>query len=105
MLPEVNEAVEIERTPAIEWMSAKFAERMHQMMVKLRAKDQIIADLLQTAGSRGVCRGLRCRAEIILVFHRATGELTPYNTDGTRHYTACPDAEQFNKRRKETTNA
>ncbi|HEY1964451.1 MAG TPA: hypothetical protein VGG59_05950 [Acidobacteriaceae bacterium] len=111
MQPDVHDAVEIERTPAVEWICDRVAERMQQMAAKLKAKDKIIADLLRHAGIKAVCRSPRCRAEIISVFHQKSLRLEPYNADGTPHWNTCPDAESFRMelrdkdKPKETPNA
>lgn len=97
MQPEAGDHV-----PPIERMGNDVAARMMQIAQELERTKRIIADLLWHVGERSACRGPNCKQEIVFMLHR-NGKLTPYNPDGTSHYTTCPDRDLFSKRRK--TNA
>jgi len=57
-----------------------------------------ILRLLQLVGAAGQCAG--CGAAIYWLRHVKTNKCAPYNPDGTSHFSNCPQAARF-RRRKE----
>jgi hypothetical protein len=51
--------------------------------------------LLKHVGRPGTCRG--CPERVIWVFHIHTGKWTPYNQDGSPHWSTCPKAKEFKR--------
>jgi hypothetical protein len=92
-------AMEPDIVPAIERLADDIAVRVQMMAKELERQQEITAALLRHVGEKGICKGLNCRQEILFVFHRDTGKLTPYNFDGTPHFATCVDRNQFHRRK------
>jgi hypothetical protein len=89
--------------PAVERLCNDIAERMRELCQEIDRQRVIVRDLLSNAGTASNCRGPNCRKEIVFVMHVHTHRLTPYNLDGTNHYTTCVDRDLFNKRSTHAT--
>jgi hypothetical protein len=83
---------------SIERLADDLAERILDVLQELHRQRQIVADLLRHLGAKGVCKGARCQQTILFICHR-NGRITPYNLDGTSHYSTCVDREEFHRRR------
>jgi hypothetical protein len=80
-----------DHVPPIERMANNLAE----LTQELEAQNKALTDLLKRVGDPGICKG--CRAEIYWVFHR-NGHRTPYNRNGTNHFTTCIHRELFRRK-------
>jgi len=87
----------------IEQLADSVADGTQALAEALEQARKNMAALLGHAGKPDRCRGRNCRQEIWFIWHFRTGRWTPYNADGTNHYTTCVDREEFHKRRQ--TNA
>ncbi|GMW01485.1 MAG: hypothetical protein AMXMBFR84_26220 [Candidatus Hydrogenedentota bacterium] len=54
-----------------------------------------VKGILSAIGDYGFCRG--CNQPVTWVKHR-NGKPTPYNEDGSNHFSTCPNADNFRKK-------
>ena len=54
----------------------------------------------QPEGKPGVCKGPSCGATIYWKPLREGGPLHPCNADKTSHFSTCPDAKSFRRKKK-----
>jgi hypothetical protein len=69
-------------------LAAKRIGELHKELDRVRGNLQA---LLRLAGVAHVCSGPHCHKSVVLVRHQQSGQLTPYDLDGTNHWLTCPD--------------
>lgn len=54
--------------------------------------------LLKLIGDRAVCQGADC-GQVITWVRLKTGSLHPLNDDGSTHFSTCPNAKEFRRKK------